>query len=212
MSGTSEFGFKVTLSSHDNGTPSDPVSAIFARAVQNNVCHLSDEFAQARVAWRGALSPIAGVVPTNTLLFSQQFPVTQRQSGDSYKFRIRLAGSSAVTTDTATIRAVLGLPGVTGTRGSWAVAGVNADAHFLATVHNSTSAWATGVSQGPAASATMIYMPSGIIRPRSFATKLIAGGDASSVDVPFAQLSVYVTSPNANDVTLTGVYLAEYVG
>jgi len=206
---TSQFGYLVSTDTSVCCAANHPLDALSARIVMNNVNHLSDEFAQVRVNWNDAV----GIVPktytnfTNQQIGAWQFPITQRQNGDSYKFRIRLAG--AVASGTATLMAVIGPPGFTGPRTAWG--GAIGDQMFVTASLGAGIAWVTGTSQGPAASGDLIYLPAAAITSRTFTTAVSLGGNPAGVDVPFAQLSIYGTA-SAAIPTLNGVYLAEYVG
>ncbi len=143
--GTGEFHRVAQTNTALVCTPDEPLDALSARVVLNNTNHLADEFAQVRVNWGDPVGRPSGVATAyqNVLLGSWIFPATQRQSGNTYKFRIRLAGHSA---GTSYLRAILGSPpssiGPTG----WGLLG---DREFRTGTLGASAAWMTGTSQGP---------------------------------------------------------------
>lgn len=212
---TSEFKYFVDTDPAVIGATDTPLGNVGARAVLNNVMHLSDEFAQVRIDWSDAvgLGFSFAAAFTNIPVASFVFPMLLRQSGDTYQFRIRIGGYyTGAGATTATIRAVLSSPAsASGALRSW---GGALDREFLTTGLTTTSAWTTGASQGSNAWTTMIAMPASVVQTQQFQSVLTVGGNSSAVDVPFGQLTLYVSSSAAatHGVYVSGVYLAEYIG
>lgn len=214
---TSEWGYVVDTDATILAATDTPLGNIGARAIVNNINHLSDEFAQVRLNWsdptgKGYATGAASAF-TNIPVFSDTFPLTLRQSGDSYRLRIRIGGYyTGAGATTATLRAIVS-GGMTapGALRSWGGAG---DREFLTAGLTTTSAWATGASQGTNAWTDMVYLPSALVTTTQFTTIATVGGNTAVVDVPFAQLTIYAssTAAAAHGVYVTGVYLAEYIG
>lgn len=208
---TSEFGYLVTTDAAIYCKENKPLGPIVARTVLNNLNHLSDEAGQVRVNFNAQATPTTVTANLPWLIMSFAVPVTQRQSGDSYKMRIRIAGAAETAGTNVYFTAVLGVPTASGARGSWGGFG---DQEFVtATTSSDTGAWLTGASQGPAASSTLVYLPSALVTTKDFTTTDTISGSAKTISVPMTQLSIYGTTASAAvKPVLYGVYLAEYVG
>jgi len=208
---TSEFGFLIATDPLVYCAENKPLGPVVTRTVLNNLNHLSDEAAQVRVNDGTARQPTTVTANFPWLIISYMVPVTQRQSGDSYKMRIRIAGAAETAGTNVYFTAVLGTPTASGARGSWGGFG---DQEFVtSTTSSDTPAWLTGTSQGPAASGTLVYLPSALVTTQAFDTLDTVGGSRKTVNVPMTQLSIYGTTANATvKPVLYHVYLAEYVG
>lgn len=207
---TSEFGYYVQMDTAKQiATSGETLDVVSSHTLINNINHLSDEAAQVRVTW-GDTAGVSGGQGSNNPIMTWRFPITQRQSGDSYLFRIRIGGY-ATGGATVTFRAVLGPPNnVVGGLRTWSGAG---DREFLTASSGSSSAWITGSSQGGAAWTTLVQVPSAVIVDSQTTTVATLGGSTAPLQMAMGQLTVYgSTSKTSDPPILTGVYLAEYVG
>lgn len=205
-----------------------PIDTVLMRdVVLNNLCHYADEFAQVRVNWsagqtaytngNGYLTPRITGLTTTAWWFIQSFgpfPIAMRQAarqtGASYRVRVRLAGSSSAG-QAVTFRAVLGPP-----RAALALVSGPLDDHiFEATTSSTSMAWLTGTSQGVNAWTTQITVPATYAGSwfQPVGTKTDLGGDGAAVDQCLMSLHVLAKTANVTSVPRLGaVYAAEWVG
>jgi hypothetical protein len=205
---TSEFGYLVTMDTSKQLAANTPCDVVAARTLLNNANHLQDEFAQVLVNWSDAGYTGAAVSGYAQLLF-WEFPISVRQNGDAYPFRIRIGGY-ATGGATVTFRAIISAPGAAGPALHSQTYG---DQDFLTASAGLSNAWLTGTSQGPAASATLLQLPASLVSTRQMNTLDTLGGNSNPVTLPFARLTVYgITSKTSDPPVLGGVYLAQYIG
>jgi hypothetical protein len=205
-----------------------PIDTVLMRdVVLNNICHYADEFAQVRVNWsagqtaytngNGSLTTRTASLTTTAWWFIASFgpfPLAMRQAarqtGASYRVRVRLAGASSAG-QAVTFRAVLGPPGA----GLAVVNGTLDDHVFEATTSSTSMGWLTGTSQGVNAWTTQITVPatyagSWVI---PVGTKTDLAGDAAAVEQCLMSLHVFGKTANVTSVPRLGaVYAAEWVG
>jgi hypothetical protein len=208
---TAEYTYVVATDAAIVGASNSAVDAMSSRALMSNINHLSDEFAQVRICMGsdGTNMPSAASGDTDVFLTSYIFPILQRASGDSYRFRIRLAGITPTPSPVQKLTAIIG-PYIGA--GRPVAATTYGDAKFIADISDDTGvSWGTGSSQGTNAWADLIELPAALVQTRDFQTKDIFGGSAVTASIPFAQLSIF-GSGVSDSVTLNGVYLAEYIG
>ncbi len=202
----------------------DPVDASFARDYMvNNANHLADEHGQVRVAWVSSATAYSGgqgyIQPT-TLAITNSYrsyvktnawPIPIRQDDSSYRMRIRLAFAASAVAGTVTFRVVL--------------APLGASEGFLLTAPDEFSyeasatttavAWRTGVSKGPLANATQIYLTAARAAGFSTLTSTIAdvGGAPTVAAQTLVALHIFAkTTHLSSQPRLYGVYAAEWIG
>jgi hypothetical protein len=192
----------------------DPLSAHYAQALANNALHYADEMSQVRVAWR-ALSgqklifKASGAVVNTFYRIAAfgPFPWTLKSDGTPYVARVRLAGFSSDNTNTITLRAVLSTPDRS-RQNSSAYIGDTANT-MDATSASSTSAWLVGASTKM--EPTKEHAGESIRRMHVITAT--GGTKVETVEVCMMTLSIWGSTANlAATPSLTGAYLAEYVG
>jgi len=195
--------------------------------VQNNALHWADESGQVLVNFvQTSLSFDAGGggFAENPVEYNEwrhvvsfgPFPVRLRQNGDTYRFRIRVAGSTP-NEGNGKIRVVV----CPQTEASGAVQ-LSTDYVFeTATLgaDDPTPRWLTGASLGSNAWTTMIYAPASVTSDWLTTTSTLTNvsGNAVSVEQCLVSFNVftYTTTSTASDepgVSLDGLYIAEYIG
>jgi hypothetical protein len=202
------------------------VDASFVRdVVQNNLCHFADEFAQVRVAYSAtssafddtALGMESASFLQNTftrIVSFGPFPLNLRQNGDGYKLRVRVAGAATAALTTATYRVVV-CP-ISQADGLYLT---EDDFVFEATSSSTSAAWLSGTSQGSLASTTLITIPGSLASSWITTTSTLddVSGNVVGVEQCLVCANVYAKSSEEDPdpdtrITLSGLYLAEFIG
>lgn len=222
---TSTYGYLVRADTTIYQDESVPVDTTIARdVVLNNLCHAADQFAQVRVAFSAAGTSLSGgqgyVNPRTTYRVAGEFyrvgsfgpfPLAVRESGPSYKMRIRLAGLSSDNTNTATFRVSL-----SPTDRPYGATVLDDGPHvWEAATASSTSAWLTGANLGDS-DATQIYLNETLVGQctrLTTPTYTTTGGNPVTVTQCLVYLNVFAKVSNtATTPRMTALYAAEYVG
>lgn len=186
----------------------------------NNLLHLADEYAQVRVAWIAPVESEGYISGRTSSLTADRwfpigsfgpFPIALRESGDSYRLRVRVAGSSSgghavkFRIVLAPLREALDLVNTT-----------TADFIFeTATTTSGTGAWLTGASIGVEAWTTQVQLPAEYAAAwmRETATLTDVAGTAVGAQQCLVAVNVFGSTANTGSVPrLAGVYAAEFVG
>lgn len=203
------------------------IDACFARDhVLNNLAHAADEFAQVRVNFTRTTESLAtdpwrafgagGFLTDRWQVLGSigPFPVPLRARGESYRYRVRIAGSSFGDSTTNVYRIVLAPPEL-------AAEYLDAEEDFVfeATASSMTPAWLTGTSKGPLASPTQMSIPARYTSAwmRVTNTRTTVGGDPCSVAHPLVSATVFgkttYDDPDGDWVlAVEGLYIAEWIG
>jgi hypothetical protein len=219
---TSEYSYRVLVDTAAVGDATHALDARTSRIVLSNLNHLADEFAQARVSMSGTVSALSGkagyltsrtptAADTPYLVVSYTFPISVRALGQSYKLRVRVGGATANAAADATFRLVLS----PGPEAASLVLGASDASYTSAKTSSTTAAWLTGSSDGAANYSTMVEMSASQVAMcmTEFATTESLGGDAASVMVPWATLSVFAETTNVTHVPrLYALNAAEVIG
>lgn len=197
-----------------------PLDSYTSRVTASNINHLSDEFAQVRVTWssnpqetKAYLGPVRAINGLASLVSGFLFPISVRQNGDSYKFRIRVAAKIGGG-KTGRVWMAIVPPSSTPGFGSSRIETVAQDNVWRSnTFTSATTAWLTGASRGPEAWSDLITLPGGGYYTVSYPTKTELGGDDASVIIPNLQLLVWSSTSDVSElVQIQAVYCAEVIG
>lgn len=208
-------------------------SAVDARfvadVIANNACHAADSFGQVRVNYVRTNYTLAdnpvlrygvGGAYYNGWLHLGSFgkwPLPLRSDGTSYRYRIRIAGSSIGDGATTTYRVILSPPGLAlGYRRS----NIAEDFVFEASTNSATPVWMTnGQSQGSNAWSSMIEVPSSYASSWMVesTTRTTIGGDSAAVAHPIVSANVFAKSDHEDPdadwlLAVEGLYLTEWIG
>ncbi len=192
----------------------DPMSTHFALTLANNALHYADQMSQVRVAWR-ALTGQKLIFKTSGALVDTfyriaafgPFPWTLQSDGTPYVGRVRLAGFSSDNANTITLRAVLSTP-ERSRQNSSAYIGDTTNT-MDATSASSTSLWLVGADTK--LEPTKEHAGEAIRRVQVITAP--GGTTVETVEWCLMTLSIWGSTANlASTPSLTGAYLAEYVG
>lgn len=186
----------------------DPVDSGMAGRALGNLNHIADQYAQRRIAWVSVDGDTLDTDPNDIvadtpwrLYTSGEFDVHVHQTGESYRFRLRLRVQSGDASDEATFSAVLAPVG-----------------ESLVELHragpNVADIAVIGASFTWEDAAALLYLDAERVTAasRSVATINEAGGDPVAGQWLRVQLTVWVSVEDTTSVaSLGGVQLDEYV-
>jgi len=213
------------------GAANDPIDTVIMRdGVANGLLHAADSFAQVRVNYMAVKSTLANGQDAYETIESSptagtwylcggspfgSWPLTLNETGTPYKLRIRVGvAASTSNADTLTLRVVLAPDGLGGRERDRSVDHVW-ETSWTASTTSTTPTWASGTSQGTAASATLLTVSqpqASSWRRNVSAFDAVSSASPMSVDQCLVAAYVYAKTTGTALPRLHALHIAEYVG
>ena len=203
---TSRYGF--LLAGSPEAAADEPVSTDEISDTLNNIAHLVDECSQVRVCFppRTGIT-YTSVAHTETSTYQLvaafgPFQLAQKSSGTPYKLRVSIAGFSSAG-DSISLRAVVSTLGTA--RSDMETAGANTETF---TTTGTSAAWLS-----PGSDNLITLDNEQFTRSKTVINTEEPDGSPVSVGITRLFLTVWSSTSNLDSTpTLSGAYLAEYVG
>lgn len=210
MTQTSLWGGRIKFAG-SNYDDDEAFDTAVARMLVNNANHLADECAQVRIAFPPTDGPNGGIsrdLPDGKIheVISWPLPLAVRDDGNGYVLRCRLHARISQGADTIAYGVRVGPTGL-------AIFGdIGGDDSYamVFTTSSTTSAWLTPTGN------TEIYIPRSLVAASMTSASTVDSVGGSSVGVRWAYMTCTIiaqrTSGSTADASVSGFYLAEYVG